>query len=99
MNASKRLRKKNKLAAPGRFYGGTGTIHETQTLDVEVHEGRVIAVWFRCQALPFHAVDIDALRAAEIADIPVPRLTGVELLDDIEPAQSGWRFPDDNPNG
>jgi hypothetical protein len=83
VNDEKLRRKKEKLAAPARYYGGTGTIHETQELDVEVHNGRVVAVWFRCQALPFRQAVVDAHRAATIQGGPLPRLTGVEVLDDI----------------
>jgi hypothetical protein len=37
-----------------RVYGGDNTIHKTGHLDVEVnYKGEIIAVWFRCQHLPF----------------------------------------------
>lgn len=41
------------LTAPGRFYGGIGTIHNSDKLDVIVDNGVVTGVWFRCQLLPF----------------------------------------------
>lgn len=42
------------LAGPGgRYYGDGGTIHATEALDVIVRGGNVVAVWFRCQMLPF----------------------------------------------
>jgi hypothetical protein len=49
-----------------RYYGGDGTIHRTGELDVEVHEGKVVAVWFRCAMLPFRQCDCDADRAASM---------------------------------
>jgi hypothetical protein len=40
--------------SPRHTYGGKGTIHQTNTIDVEVDpEGRVLSVWFRCINLPF----------------------------------------------
>lgn len=64
---------------PGtRFYGGNGTIHRTGELDIETYQGTVIAVWFRCQQLPFRQVTIDLDRAAEIAYPPM--LPGVEIV-------------------
>jgi hypothetical protein len=38
---------------PGRFYGDGTTIHGTTAIDVEVEDGVVVAVWYRCQMLPF----------------------------------------------
>lgn len=87
MNAEKRWRKKQQLAAPGRYYGDLGTVHDSDHLDVEIHQGRVVAVWFRCQSLPYHQVDVDAHRAQAVQDGPEPpRLTGVEVLDPIPEA-------------
>lgn len=43
-----------------RFYGGGGTIHRSTELDVGVdREGNVVAVWYRCQSLPFKQYDAD----------------------------------------
>jgi hypothetical protein len=49
------------------IYGHNGTIHNTQHLHVEVDKkGKVVAVWFRCCALPFEQVLADKARAAEM---------------------------------
>ena len=43
-----------KPKADPNFYGGTGTIHSTGTVDVQLNkDGDVVAVWFRCRMLPF----------------------------------------------
>jgi hypothetical protein len=50
-----------------RTYGGTGTIHRTKYLDIEVDtNGNVVAVWFRCQPLPFKQSDVDTQRSEEM---------------------------------
>lgn len=71
--------------APGRFYGGDGTIHTARCLDVEVHRGIVTAVWFRCQQLPFTVVDVDVARGAETRAMyssgPIPAIVGIDLVD------------------
>jgi hypothetical protein len=37
-----------------RYYGGDGTVHGNGEVNVELDRwGRVVAVWFRCQPLPF----------------------------------------------
>lgn len=65
-----------------RYYGGDGTIHATRHLDVEVCDGRVVAVWFRCQMLPFRQRDVESQRAAEMTGVDDPcDLIGVEVLD------------------
>ena len=61
--AGLRWRLKQKLAKPGRFYGGEGTIHQTGWLDVATHKGTVVSVWFRCQQLPFKTTEVDKDRA------------------------------------
>lgn len=76
-----RWRLKQELAKPGRFYGGAGTIHGTERLDVEVCDGRVVAVWFRCQPLPFRQVEVDTGRRDEMDGDSRVRLTGVEVVD------------------
>ena len=76
---------KQKLAAPARYYGNGGTIHASTDLDVETHHGTVVAVWFRCQPLPFRQHEVDAQRATDMErmshDTAMPKLTGVEVLD------------------
>ena len=46
------------LGSDTRYYGDGTTIHSTGHLDVEVFEGKVVAVWFRCQMLPFEQADV-----------------------------------------
>lgn len=51
----------------GRFYGGNGTIHSTDHIDVETdNHGDVVAVWFRCQLVKFKQHDVDDNRAASM---------------------------------
>lgn len=71
------------LADPSRYYGDGTTIHHTGYLDVETHEGEVVAVWFRCQMLPFQQVEVDGIRAPEMRHHQpyLPSLTGVEVRD------------------
>lgn len=84
-NPLTRWNRKQRLASPGRYYGDGGTIHHTGYLDVEVHKGRVVSVWFRCQPLAFKAVDVHDERAAEMdrmmADGAGAGITGVEVHD------------------
>lgn len=74
---------KQDLAHPSRYYGNGGTIYSTGYLQVESHENEVVAVWFRCQMIPFKQVEVDAERAAEMRHAhPIgTQLTGVEVLD------------------
>lgn len=82
---------KQRLAAPSRYYGDGGTIHHTGHLDVEVRDGQVVSVWFRCQPLPFKQTDVGESRGREMesmyAEVRDIQLTGVEVLDP-EPIQS-----------
>ena len=73
----------NDVVAPARFYGDGGTIHDTGALDVEVDKkGNVVAVWFRCQMLPFRQEDVDKHRAKDMRGITgLPKLTGVVVRD------------------
>lgn len=68
-------------SAGTRYYGDGGTIHSSATLDVEVCDGRVVAVWFRCQALPFRQSNVGAQRACEMRGMTAPELHGVEVRD------------------
>jgi hypothetical protein len=65
----------------GRFYGGSDTLHRSEILNVEVDpDGRVCAVWYRCQMLPFRQADVPAERADEMRATPgAPRLVGVRV--------------------
>lgn len=70
-----------------RYYGGSDTIHQTGEINVEIHDGEVVAVWFRCAALPFTVSDHGADRAAEMkrmyAEAGLPRIVGLELRDPV----------------
>lgn len=75
---------KQALAHPSRYYGEGGTLHGTTELDVETDAvGRVVAVWYRCQMLPFRQRTVDDERSIEMdKGYPVPvEITGVEVLD------------------
>jgi hypothetical protein len=73
---------KQALAAPARYYGDGGTIHGTTWLDVEVDDaGRVLAVWFRCQTLPYRVFRRSGDERYGEEDMSPGRLTGVEILD------------------
>lgn len=50
-----------------RIYGDDKTIHRTKVVDVEVNkDGKVVAVWFRCQPLPFKQSLADTGRANDM---------------------------------
>lgn len=59
-------------AIKAKFYGGSGTIHQTGYVDVETRGGRVVAVWYRCRMLPFaqHEVERDRARAMDEQTVP-----------------------------
>ena len=78
-----RWRAKQRLAGASRYYGDGGTIHTSGSLNVEVCDGHVVAVWFRCQMLPFKQRDVDTWRAEGMQGVSdnLPTLTGVEVLD------------------
>ncbi len=62
---------------PKGFYGGDRTIHQTGHVDVELHKGKVVAVWFRCSMLPFQQVEVDRERAREMEATELRELEGV----------------------
>lgn len=35
-------------------------------LDIEVHKGRIVAVWFGCVALPFEVIEVDEERNRDL---------------------------------
>ena len=51
------------------IYGHDRTWHHTQQIDVEVHNGKVVAVWFRCMPLPFRQSDCGEARAKEMESL------------------------------
>lgn len=67
-----------------QFVGGElaerGTIHGSGTIDIQVSEetGEVVAVWFRCQTLPFRVSKVTGQRQPDQPSITV---TAVEYLD------------------
>ena len=65
-----------------RHYGDDNTIHDTGYLDVETDKhGLVVAVWFRCQPLPFKQTHVDRERAKEMETMEVPVLVAVDVID------------------
>jgi len=72
--------RKQELAFPSRYYGGMGTIHGTNVLDIMVDDkGVVKAVWFRCQQLPFEVAEARAWDGDDTGTLPL--ITGVEVQD------------------
>ena len=71
-----------------RVYGHDKTIHRTTAVNVEVHDGRVVAVWFRCQPLPFDQHEASPRRQAEMDALYASmargsvQLLAVEIQDD-----------------
>lgn len=67
-----------------RYYGSEMTIHQTEGVNVELDEdGNVVAVWFRCQTLPFtqsvcSPQRADSMRAAYLRN-PAPGIEAVVL--------------------
>lgn len=82
---NRRFYQKQKLAKPSRYYGDGGTIHHTTAVNVELFKGKVVAVWFRCQILPFTQHETGRDRAREMGEAYIldrmPKITGVEVLD------------------
>lgn len=70
-----------------RYYGNGGTIHGNTELDIEIGpDGKVVAVWFRCQPLPYRAYPANAERAADMRRMYQEgacktKLCGVEVKD------------------
>lgn len=65
-------------------YGGSGTIHGTNHVNVEVDgNGEVVAVWFRCMPLRFDATVVPEYRAKEMRTMyqngEIPALVGLVL--------------------
>jgi hypothetical protein len=57
-------------------------------VDVETDNGRVVAVWFRCQLLPFRQAEVDVHRAADMDQVNRDldtQLLGVHVLDAAQP--------------
>lgn len=82
-----------RLPAAGRFYGGQGTIHGNEKMDIETFEGKVVAVWFRCAMVPFTQVETNKSRASVMRGSQVPdRMLGIVFapLTDSERASQAF---------
>lgn len=68
------------------IYGHDKTIHSTEHLDVETHNGKVVAVWFRCAMLPFEQAEVDGERARSMLATKeqLPRLNAVDVTHSLE---------------
>lgn len=66
-----------------RYYGAGGTIHGSARLDVEICAGEVVAIWFRCQRLPFRQDIVGESRANLLIEesANLPEICGVEVRD------------------
>ena len=65
-----------------RYYGSDMTIHQTESVNVELDgDGNVVAVWFRCQPLPFTAHETDPRRAESMREMyREGRVPGIEAV-------------------
>lgn len=64
------------------IYGRNKTIHNGGEVNVEIHNGKVVAVWFRCVHLPFTESEAGEARAADMRRLyekPAPKVVSVEL--------------------
>lgn len=73
-------------------YGDDKTIHRTTNLNIEMDAtGHIVAVWFRCIALPFDVHVANKQRAKEMEDMykrhPMPPITAVVVERDADVAQ------------
>lgn len=71
---------------PTRTYGLDGTIHRNTGVNVELDkDGRVVAVWYRCQMIPFTQTVVDKNRADSMNRIYdneiLPEVVSIELLE------------------
>ena len=66
-----------------RFYGGDGTIHNTNYVDVETFNGQVVSVWFRCSMLRFKQTEVNKSRAESMISVEckdlLPAINGIEF--------------------
>lgn len=73
------------VVMPNHYYGLTGTIHGSETIDIQISGGKVTEVWFRCQQLPFTVYEIrpdgnlNSVRLPEDNDPDWPHIVGIEL--------------------
>jgi len=69
-----------------RSYGWSDTIHRGHEVNVETDDaGNVVAVWFRCQPLPFTQSNHGAARAADMRRMyeagGLPKILAIDLED------------------
>ena len=68
-----------------REYGWSDTIHRNGEVNVETDDnGVVVAVWFRCQPLPFTQSNHGEQRAADMRRMyerPMPQILAISLED------------------
>lgn len=68
-----------------RVYGHDKTWHQTGEVNVELYEGRVVSVWFRCSLLPFTQTEVDLVRAGSMNRAYQPpwgqRIVAIEFED------------------
>lgn len=80
-----RLRLAKRALFPGRIrhYGYDGTIHRTGEVNVELHDGKVVAVWFRCSMLPYtqHVVDDGRAQDMVACNRRLPKITAIDFVD------------------
>lgn len=69
-----------------RRYGDDKTIHRNGEVNVELDvNGNVVAVWFRCQPIPFSQITVTPDRAAEMKlmyEGEIPDVTAIVLRED-----------------
>ena len=70
-----------------RYYGSDMTIHTGGEVNVELDDaGHVVAVWFRCQPLPFTESNRGEARAQEMREMyqhhPAPPIDAIVLRED-----------------
>lgn len=72
------------------IYGRDKTWHRTDYFNVETYRGEVVAVWFRCQFVPFDQTEVDSQRAVEMkheysrSEDAIPGVVAIEL-------EESWR--------
>ena len=82
-----------------RFYGGRGTIHKTGYLDIEIDgNSNVIAVWFRCQPLPFRQHRVDEERASEMTRMYEQTAPEISEALFIDSKLTGFELEDPDPS-
>lgn len=80
----------------GRSAEGQDTVNlNPGKLHVEVHNGRVIAVWLGCRNLPFQQVEADDIRAGQLGQAnPSEIIIAVETVAEVPATlpEKGWDY-------